>query len=61
MTQQTPWMLTVSFAELLQRLHAQKHTGPVTLHFLHGRPKLVDLPSEPMQIALDSEESPSQT
>lgn len=47
------WALTVSFAELLQRLHAQKHTGPVTLHFLHGQPKLVDLPSEPTQIAID--------
>ena len=51
---QSPWALTVSFAQLLERLHALKHTGPVTVHFLHGQPKLVDLPSEPMQIAVDN-------
>lgn len=51
------WLLRVSFAELLERLHAEKHTGPVTVHFLHGQPKLVDLPSEPTQIALDNGES----
>lgn len=30
-----------TFAEMLEKLWVEKHTGPVIVHFLHGRPKEV--------------------
>lgn len=34
-----------SFAGMLQKLGDDKHTGPVTVHFLHGTPKAIDVPT----------------
>lgn len=33
------------FADLLNRLYTAQYTGQVTLHFLHGTPKLVETPT----------------
>jgi len=42
----------LTFAQLLDAMFAQKHTGPVTLHFKHGRPYLAELPREPRRIRI---------
>lgn len=44
----------VSFFGMLERLYAQRHTGPVVVHFAQGQPNVIELPSEPTRIALDS-------
>lgn len=36
----------LSFAAMLMKLDDEKYTGPVIMHFLHGKPKLVDVTSE---------------
>lgn len=45
---------TLSFAEALEQLWIAKHTGPVILHMQHGRPRLIEIPSEPVRMVLDS-------
>lgn len=41
-----------TFAAVLERLHAEKHTGPVTVHFAQGHPQTVELPCAPVRIRL---------
>lgn len=47
------WDHAVTFARLLERLHRDKHTGPVTIHFGQGVPSRVEIPGEPTRITLD--------
>lgn len=42
-----------SFPELLERLFADKHTGPVTVHFAQGVPNVIEIPGEATKIRLD--------
>jgi hypothetical protein len=51
--------MTATFAETLDKLHADQHTGPVTIHFQHGMPKSVEIPSEPTRIRLDTPPKPA--
>jgi hypothetical protein len=46
----------LSFADVLYRLHAEKHTGPVTIHFHQGQPQSIEIPAEPTRITLDKAE-----
>lgn len=41
----------LSVTELLERLHTAKYTGPVILHFIGGRPELVEA-GRPMRVPL---------
>lgn len=45
---------TLSFAEALEQLWVAKHTGPVIVNMLHGRPMALEIPSEPTRIKLDN-------
>lgn len=42
------------FAAIMAWLKQQGHTGPITVHLLHGKPKSVDFPREPQRIVLDA-------
>lgn len=42
----------LTFGQFLETMFAQKHTGPVTLHFAEGYPLKVDIPSDPRRICL---------
>lgn len=42
-----------SFAQMLQKLHDEKHTGPVVVHFAQGHPNVVEIPKEPERIKLE--------
>jgi hypothetical protein len=42
----------LTFAQFLEAMYAQKHTGPVTLHMKQGHPYSIDIPREPRRIAL---------
>lgn len=44
---------SLTFPEMLERLHAEKHTGPVVVHLLHGRPDVIEIPQTPERIKLD--------
>lgn len=41
----------VSFAALLQQIHAKQFTGPVTFHFRRGTPQRVEFP-QPLTLQL---------
>jgi hypothetical protein len=41
------------FAAVMAWLAQQGHTGPITVHLLHGMPKSVDFPREPQRILLE--------
>lgn len=43
-----------AFADVLAKLHAQQHTGAVTIHFAQGYAVRVELPGEPIRIKLDN-------
>lgn len=43
----------VSFPDLLRTLFAEKHTGPITIHFAQGHPNRLEIPCEPTRIVLD--------
>lgn len=43
-----------TFGQMLERLYVEKHTGPVIVHFQHGAPQTVEIPSEPERIRLDN-------
>lgn len=42
-----------TFAEMLQKLHAEQYTGPVIIQFGQGVPSEVQIPCEPQRIRLD--------
>jgi hypothetical protein len=41
------------FAAVMAWLKQQGHTGAITVHLLHGKPKSVDFPREPQRILLE--------
>lgn len=43
-----------TFAQALAKLFKDKHTGPVTIHFLHGQAKLIEDPITKAQVRLDN-------
>lgn len=43
----------LTFAEMLQKLHLGKHTGPVIVHFAQGVPNVIELPAPTTQIKLE--------
>lgn len=47
-------MPRLSFATMLEKLYADKHTGPVVVHFAQGSPNVIEIPCEPTRISLDS-------
>jgi hypothetical protein len=42
-----------TFAQVLERLYVSKHTGPVVLHFAHGQPNVIEVPTSSERIVLD--------
>lgn len=42
-----------TFPQMLEALHRDKHTGPVTFHFQSGQAITVEIPEEPTRIRLD--------
>lgn len=42
-----------TFGEMLERLFVSKHTGPVIVHMLHGEPRTIEFPADPVRICLD--------
>lgn len=40
------------FAAVMAWLAQQGHTGPITVHLLHGTPQTIDFPREPQRIIL---------
>lgn len=50
-----------TFPQLLERLHAERHTGPVVIHFAQGQPNVIEIPSAPTRIALDKPDRRAQT
>lgn len=44
----------MSLEELFAWLANQQHTGPVTIHMLHGKAKRIEVPRQPQIITLDS-------
>ena len=46
----------LSFTDVLMRLHAEKHTGPVTIHFHQGQPQAIEIPVSTTRIQLDKGE-----
>jgi hypothetical protein len=42
----------VDFASMLALLHDGKYTGPVTFHFIHGVPTVVEFTPTPTKISL---------
>lgn len=45
--------MTSTFAQVIEALYRNKHTGPVIIHFAQGHPNSVELPKEPERIRLD--------
>lgn len=41
----------IAFAALLEKVYEKGYTGPVTIHFKHGRPRLVEI-GPPIQIPI---------
>lgn len=50
----------MSLVRIFERLHQQKHRGPVILHFADGCANHVEIPGEPIRIVLDKHETVSQ-
>lgn len=50
---ESEWQRTMTFVKLLERLHQDKHTGPVVLQFTQGTVTVAEIPTQPMRIALD--------
>lgn len=44
-----------TFADVLERFHALKHTGAVVIHFAQGHAVRLELPCEPVRIKLDTQ------
>ena len=44
---------SATFAKVLEELYTQRYCGSATIHFVHGVARKVDLPREPVRIALD--------
>jgi hypothetical protein len=42
----------LTFAQFLEAMYAQRHTGAVTLHFAQGCPLRIEIPREPRRIHL---------
>lgn len=49
-----------SFSQLLERLHEQRATGAVVIHFAQGQPRSVEVPCTPTTIRLDSSKKRAQ-
>jgi hypothetical protein len=47
----------IAFAALLEKVYEKGYTGPVTIHFKHGRPRLVEI-GPPIQIPIGGSGSP---
>lgn len=45
------------FSRLLEKIHHEKHTGPVLVHFAGGIPRSVEVLRPSIRISLDSEPS----
>ena len=43
----------LTFAEMLAQLYADRHTGPIILHFAEGHVHVIELPAESTRIVLD--------
>lgn len=50
-----------AFADVLRDIHAQRHTGAVTIHFAQGHPNVIEFPCAPTKIRLDSGKRKSDT
>ena len=42
----------LTFAQFLEAMYAQKHTGRVNLDFAQGVPQVIEIPREPRRIRL---------
>lgn len=45
---------TPTFSQFLNTLWAGSYTGPTLVHWLHGRPQMVEFPTEGARITLDT-------
>jgi hypothetical protein len=45
--------MSQTFADILERLWTEQHTGPVIIHFGQGCPNEVEIPSPPTRIHVD--------
>jgi hypothetical protein len=43
-----------TFAQMLEQLYAEKHTGPVIVHFAQGHPRHVEIPAASTTFVLDT-------
>jgi hypothetical protein len=48
----------MTFADVLNRLFLEQHTGPVTVHFAEGCPTNVEIPATPTRLKLDKRGRP---
>lgn len=51
----------VTFSEVVERLHAARHTGAVTIHFAQGHAVRLELPCEPVRIRIDNRKKRAQS
>ena len=50
-----------TFMAWAEAIYAAQYTGPTTVHFLHGRPKMIEFALEHRCVLLDSVEQSAQT
>jgi hypothetical protein len=42
----------LTFPQFLEAMHAQRHTGRISIDFAQGVPKVIEIPREPRRIRL---------